>query len=77
VAVADGNTLTIRGTAPSAESEGDYRFRELPHGGFERSVSLPCEIEVGKASGTIRDGMLVLILPKTDNRAQRQPIAID
>jgi HSP20 family protein len=74
VAVSNG-TLTIRGTAPQAEEQGEYAYHELPHGGFERRLSLPCAVQVENAAASIRDGMLELILPKAE-AAKSQLIAI-
>lgn len=69
------STLTIRGTAPTAEKEGHYVYHELPQGGFERRVSLPCEVQAEKAAATVRDGILELVLPKA-NRVRPQAITI-
>jgi len=69
------STLTIRGTVPESKERGDYSYHELPHGGFERRVSLPCEVQTENAAASIRDGMLELVLPKAE-RARAQAITI-
>lgn len=72
VAVVD-DTLLIR--ASSEQAEGEYRKREFGGRGFERRLLLPCEVQGERASGSMRDGVLELVLPKSD-RSRRHAIAI-
>src|SRR5262249_19517904 len=60
--------LTVRGSrhADVHEEKGArHLVRECHWGSFSRSVILPTEIDVEKISATIRDGVLVVRLPKT------------
>lgn len=60
----DGRYLSIRGRKHyrSDRTEGRFHISERAYGSFERSIPLPCEVDVGKAS--YRDGVLVVTLPK-------------
>ena len=49
-------------------SEESYHTRELYWGAFERTVTLPEEIEIDTAEAIERHGMLVIKLPKIDKR---------
>lgn len=69
-------TLTIRGQASSADS-GDYIKRELPSGEFTRQVALPVAVQADKASATIKQGLLEIVLPKSvKDKDGAQKIAI-
>lgn len=73
LAVAAGK-LTIRGQASSVES-GDYYQRELPAGEFARHIALPADVQVDKATATVRQGLLEIVLPKAAKQSS-QKIAI-
>lgn len=59
--------LTIKGESKSEEEvkREDYHRRELRHGSFCRSVTLPTQVEHGKAEATFEQGILTVTLPKT------------
>ncbi len=44
--------------------EENYHLHEQRYGRFERSVALPCAVNVDKAKANFEDGVLTLILPK-------------
>lgn len=58
--------ITIKGTrAPDEMIDPDeYYYSELYWGPFSRSVILPEDIDVDKASATMKNGILTLRLPK-------------
>jgi HSP20 family protein len=71
------NVITLNGTllnvASSEEAKhATWYVHELPTGKFQRSISLPIEIDAGRATATLDDGILRLILPKADQARPRQ-----
>ena len=76
----DGDILTIRGEKRSETSETEdqgRRFSERYYGRFERSVTLPFEVEEDKAEASFKNGVLTVTLPRSataQERAKRIPI---
>jgi HSP20 family protein len=61
------NTVTIRGEFKSPEEkETDYLMRELPAGRFSRVITLPTALDAAKAEANIKDGVLILRVPKAE-----------
>jgi HSP20 family protein len=60
--------VTISGSFKkvSEETEAGYVHRELNHGTFRRAFSLPTAIRAEGATAQFKDGLLTLMLPKTD-----------
>ena len=75
----EGRTLTIRGSYDeSEERQGTYLLREWRSGTFLRSVALPAVIDADNASSEVRNGELILTLPKAaQHRARRLEIGGD
>ena len=74
------NTLTLSGSVPSAvDSEqgknATWYAHELWSGQFQRTVSLPFEVDASKAEATFEHGLVRIVLPKAE-RAKPQKIAI-
>ena len=74
------NTLTLSGSVPNvAESEqsqqATWYLRELWSGQFQRTVTLPFEVEASQAEATFENGLVRIALPKAE-RAKPQTIAI-
>ena len=74
------NTLTLSGSVPSAaESEqgktATWYVRELWSGSFQRTVTLPFEVDASKAEATFEHGIVRITLPKAE-WAKPQKIAI-
>ena len=63
-----GNTLIIEGETKSEETveEPNYLRRERRYGRFQRSLTLPTEVEAAKAKALFEDGVLKLTLPKSE-----------
>lgn len=63
--------LTIRGLR-NARQRGDqsisYHALEIPYGHFERTLRLPPGIDADGARATYDDGVLEIVLPKTQAR---------
>ena len=70
----DGNALRIRGQKRSGATQQGRRYHlmERAYGRFERSIPLPHGIDAEKAEVSYRDGVLTVILPKTDTLPPRQ-----
>src|ERR687898_1392498 len=65
------NTLTLSGTVPSAvESEqgqnATWYQRELWSGQFQRTVTLPFEVDPAQAQATFEHGIVRITLPKAE-----------
>ncbi|OHA05823.1 MAG: hypothetical protein A2934_04445 [Candidatus Sungbacteria bacterium RIFCSPLOWO2_01_FULL_47_10] len=66
--------VTIRGRRrkPDAIKEENYYYRELYWGAFSRSVILPEEIEVDKSEASLKNGLLVVKLPKKNKNVTQK-----
>lgn len=64
--LAQGDSLTISGSRPSSNTEGGKPLirAERLSGSFERTLTLPVEVDADKISATLRDGVLTITLPK-------------
>ena len=60
------NILTIKGMTftEEKEEEGEFFRSEITRGEFSRSISLPGDVDVDKASTMLKGGLLTLKLPK-------------
>lgn len=77
VEVAD-DILTIRGKKNQEVERKDkncYRF-ERAYGSFSRSIALPKYVDTSKTKASFKDGVLELIIPKTEE-AKENKIKID
>ena len=64
-----GNSLTIKGEMEreeEKEEKGKDYFRERRYGAFQRTVSLPVEVNADEAEATFENGVLKLSLPKVE-----------
>ena len=63
-----GNALRIRGEKRSGADQQvrQYHLRERAYGDFERRIPLPHGVDVDKAEVSYRDGVVAVILPKTE-----------
>jgi HSP20 family protein len=60
------DTLTIKGEAKRSEEvkEDDYLLSEVTYGKFSRTITVPTEVESGKARAKTSNGILEITLPK-------------
>ncbi len=67
ITVTDG-MLTLRGEYKTNEDDAGkaYHIREQRYGVFERSLSLPTDVEVDKAKAEFENGILTITLPKAE-----------
>ncbi|MCB9799342.1 MAG: Hsp20/alpha crystallin family protein [Candidatus Omnitrophica bacterium] len=69
-----GNLLTIQGERKNKSekrSEG-YHYSECSYGSFSRSVELPAEVIADKVNATYKNGVLEIVLPKSENAQKKQ-----
>ncbi len=73
-----GNRLIIRGErTPKAESGlTSYHRLERESGYFERSFGLPGDVDVERAEATYEDGVLQLVLPKSESELRPRSMTI-
>jgi HSP20 family protein len=60
------NTVTIRGEFKGEDREAKYLISELPEGRFARTITLPVEVDSAKTEASLKNGVLMLILPKAE-----------
>jgi HSP20 family protein len=73
----EGNTLTIRGQLNEDVDQGGdpntrYHHREIRRGSFERSISLPADVQADRANAEFDNGVLTLTLPKSEAAKPKQ-----
>lgn len=73
--VEDG-VLTLRGEKRSTRTNEEHGYSERQYGRFERSISLPSNIDEEKCSAEFRDGVLVITLPKAAERQRGKRIPL-
>jgi HSP20 family protein len=67
------NTLTISAEKKEEKNEDNERFtrREFSYGSFSRSFSLPEHVKADNIAGKYEDGILKLVLPKTETEKKK------
>lgn len=63
-----GEVLTLKGEFKQAEEvkEVTYHLKEQRFGAFERSLSLPTDVQTEKAKADFENGVLTITLPKAE-----------
>ncbi|HBV33668.1 TPA: heat-shock protein Hsp20 [Patescibacteria group bacterium] len=64
----NNDLVTIRGERRQEDEvrPDDYFYQECYWGGFSRSIILPVEVKAEAAEATLKNGVLTLILPKSE-----------
>ena len=78
--VVRGRTLTISGERRATEQipDEDYCCREIPHGSFERAVTLPADVDAQAITASYRNGVLAVEVPlPKELTAQTVPITVE
>ncbi|NNJ98244.1 MAG: Hsp20/alpha crystallin family protein [Gammaproteobacteria bacterium] len=72
------NAVTIKGSSSHEEKEekGDYYRCEISRGSYQRTLSLPADVDESKAKAKLKDGILQLTLPKV-TKSKRKSIKVD
>ena len=67
ISVVEGR-LQIRGERKidAAEQKTSYHRREREAGFFRRTIALPAKVDPGKVSASMKNGVLMVILPKSE-----------
>jgi HSP20 family protein len=66
---ATDDRLILRGQKEVESEERDprYYYAERMFGAFTRTIPLPCQVDVSRANATYRNGLLRIVLPKTEH----------
>ncbi len=62
----EGDTLTIRGELKNRLEDQNYILHERASGAFERVLTINTPIDVNKVEATFEDGVVRIVLPKTE-----------
>lgn len=74
----EAGVLTLRGEKKSEAEDKERQFSERYYGRFERRIGLGREVDEGRVAATFKNGLLTVILPKTEKaRANAKRIAIN
>jgi HSP20 family protein len=73
----NNQTLTIRTShkEEKKQEEGKYFRREIARGEFQRTVSLPGNVDDANAKASFKDGILTITIPKTE-KSKRKTIEV-
>jgi len=68
-----GNELTLKGERPEEHQEkGSFHRRERGTGMFNRTLQLPLTIDADRVEATLKDGVLMITMPKTAEARPRK-----
>lgn len=69
-----GNTMTITGEKKekAEEKKENYYHVESRYGSFRRTLTLPNEVDSDKVDAKCEDGILVIILPKSEKAVAKR-----
>lgn len=73
--VEDG-VLTLSGEKRSTRTDKERGYSERSYGRFERSITLPANIDEDKCTADFRDGVLTITLPKSAERQRGKRIPL-
>jgi len=74
----NNQTITIRTSTKEEKKEeekGKYFRREITRGEFQRTLTLPDNVDDANAKASFKDGILKVIIPKTE-KSKRKTIEI-
>ena len=72
--VAQGNRVRVRGVKRREAPDGDrpkFLCMERFFGDFEKVVPVPYPVNLKQASATLRDGLLIVVLPRVSTERRR------
>lgn len=72
----EGDTVTLKGQLENEDQREDgstrWHHREMRRTSFERSITLPSEVEADKANANFDNGILTLRIPKSEAAKPKQ-----
>ena len=70
----ENNILLIKGVRvqPKDEKIKNYFYKECFWGPFERRILLPHEVNIEKAKATVKNGVLILKIPKIEKQTTKE-----
>ena len=68
-------SVSVKANEEKEEKKSYYR-REFSYGQFARRISLPSGVDAGKAKAELRDGVLNVHLPRTEE-ARKQSVKLE
>ncbi len=65
----EGNVLHLKGEMRKEDekNDGQYHIHERSMNSFQRSISLPSEVDSDKTEATFENGVLTLMIPKSEH----------
>jgi HSP20 family protein len=68
------NAITLKGEMKEEEKkeEKNYHRREIRYGAFTRTVPLPAAVQADKAAAQLKDGVLEVTIPKSEQAKAKQ-----
>lgn len=71
------NTVTLSGSLQNVTDteegkKATWYLQELPSGSFRRSITLPFEVDAGRADASFEHGILRVVLPKAEAAKPKQ-----
>jgi HSP20 family protein len=68
-----GNELTVKGRrGETGEPQAVFHRHERAVGSFTRTVTLPTEVDAERVQANLRDGVLLVTLPKSESAKPRK-----
>jgi HSP20 family protein len=74
--VTSGRKLLLAGDRERPKTPGSYEQMEIEYGRFERTVSLPVDVDTNAASAEYENGMLTIVLPLAQTPPAEDPVPI-
>lgn len=70
----ESDTVSIKGTRkePFANEEKNYFYQECYWGPFSREIILPEETDPSRAEATMKEGILIIKIPKIERKRKRK-----
>ena len=72
----NSNTLTIKAEATKNERPNTYSYREFNYSSFTREFALPNNADAGEARAKYNNGILTVIVPKSNSNSNYKTIKI-
>ena len=74
--VAGARQLVLAGERERPKTPGSYEQMEIEYGRFERTVSLPADVDANAAGAEYEHGILTIVLPLAQKPPAENPVPI-